>query len=86
MIRTRLASLTAWLTANLREKTVLFVGFWTDWAYLGAVLAKSVHAVHIPLIVLASPVRLAIQIVCDTRNFSGAACAPELAREDARRS
>lgn len=54
-IRERLDSLKAWLVANLREKTVLFVGFWSDWSYLGSVLAESVNAVHIPLVVLVDP-------------------------------
>jgi hypothetical protein len=43
------------MTANLPEKTVLFVGFWTDWSYLGSVLAESVNSVHIPLVVLIDP-------------------------------
>ncbi len=54
-IRERLLSLKVWLTANLREKTVLFVGFWTDWSYLGSILAESVNSVHIPLVVLVDP-------------------------------
>jgi hypothetical protein len=54
-IRDRLESLKIWLGANLREKTVLFVGFWTDWSYLGSVLAESVDSVHIPLVVLVDP-------------------------------
>jgi len=54
-IRDRLDSLKTWLRANLREKTVLFVGFWTDWGYLGNVLAESVDSVHIPLVVLVDP-------------------------------
>ena len=54
-IRERLDSLKVWLAANLPEKTVLFVGFWTDWSYLGRVLAESVNSVHIPLVVLVDP-------------------------------
>jgi SIR2-like domain len=54
-IRRRLESLKTWLRANLREKTVLFVGFWTDWSYLASVLAESVDSVHIPLVVLVDP-------------------------------
>jgi hypothetical protein len=54
-IRQRLDTLKVWLTANLREKTVLFVGFWTDWSYLGSVLAESVESAHIPLVVLVDP-------------------------------
>jgi hypothetical protein len=55
LIRDRLSSLRVWLEANLPEKTVLFVGFWTDWSYLGQVLADSVKSVHIPLVVLVDP-------------------------------
>ena len=55
VVRGRIDSLQVWLRANLREKTVLFVGFWTDWSYLGSVLAESVNAVHIPLVVLVDP-------------------------------
>lgn len=54
-IRERLDTLKTWLRAHLPEKTVLFVGFWTDWGYLGRVLADSVHSVHIPLVVLVDP-------------------------------
>lgn len=54
-IRRRLDSLSVWLEANLTEKTVLFVGFWTDWSYLTSVLANSVDSVHIPLVVLVDP-------------------------------
>jgi hypothetical protein len=30
-----------WMAANLREKDLLVVGFWSDWSYLNAVLAEA---------------------------------------------
>lgn len=37
-ISDRIAKTKAWLAANLRQKDLLVVGFWSDWAYLNAVL------------------------------------------------
>jgi NAD-dependent SIR2 family protein deacetylase len=54
-IRDRILSLTGWLAANLPERNVLMVGFWTDWAYLGQILTKAVSAIHLPSVILVDP-------------------------------
>lgn len=37
-IADRIAKSKAWMAANLRQKDLLVVGFWSDWAYLNTVL------------------------------------------------
>jgi NAD-dependent SIR2 family protein deacetylase len=55
LLRQRIYELSQWLGANLPEKDVLFVGFWTDWSYLNSVLAEHLNATHLPLVVLVDP-------------------------------
>ena len=38
VIAERIAKTKVWMAANLRQKDLLVVGFWTDWDYLNAVL------------------------------------------------
>jgi hypothetical protein len=38
-IADRIAKTKAWMAVNLRHKDLLVIGFWSDWAYLNAVLA-----------------------------------------------
>lgn len=47
-IAARIANIQAWLTPNLRGKDWLFIGFWTDWAYLNKVLADALKDVNRP--------------------------------------
>jgi hypothetical protein len=54
-IRDRILSITGYLGANLAEKSLLFVGFWTDWSYLNEVLEQAVKAYHLALVVLVDP-------------------------------
>lgn len=54
-VRARLASAQQWLRANLPEKDLVFLGFWSDWSYLNSVLSESVHSVHAPFVVLVDP-------------------------------
>ena len=54
-VRARLASAQQWLRANLPEKDLVFLGFWSDWSYLNSVLSESVHSVHAPLVILVDP-------------------------------
>jgi NAD-dependent SIR2 family protein deacetylase len=54
-IRDRIASSTGWLQANLPEKDIIFVGFWSDWIYLNDVFANYFHAVHGSMVVLVDP-------------------------------
>jgi hypothetical protein len=44
-IATRLASSTIWLRANLPNRDLLIVGFWTDWAYLNSILEEALAGV-----------------------------------------
>jgi len=59
-VRARLASAQQWLRANLPEKDLVFLGFWSDWSYLNAVLSESVHSVHAPLVILVDPQSAAV--------------------------
>lgn len=45
VIQQRLEKTKTWMAANLREKDLLVVGFWSDWAYLNAVLGQVIQAV-----------------------------------------
>lgn len=47
--------LTNWLSANLRERDVVFLGFWTDWAYLNEVFEQSVSSIERGMIVIVNP-------------------------------
>jgi len=39
-IATRIARSKEWMAANLQQKDLLVVGFWTDWAYLNTILGS----------------------------------------------
>lgn len=41
VIATRIAKSTTWIAANLREKDILVVGFWSDWAYFNDILGAA---------------------------------------------
>jgi len=41
VIAGRIAKSRTWMAANLREKDLLVVGFWSDWAYLNEILGKA---------------------------------------------
>jgi hypothetical protein len=41
VIAARIAKSTTWISANLREKDLLVVGFWTDWSYFNGILGKA---------------------------------------------
>jgi hypothetical protein len=40
----RLEKTKKWMAANLREKDLLVVGFWSDWAYLNSILGQAIRA------------------------------------------
>ncbi len=42
-VRTRITSCSQWLAINLPGKDLVVVGFWTDWGYLGSVLADAIN-------------------------------------------
>jgi len=54
-LRSRIASAGGWLEANLPEKDLIFIGFWSDWNYLNDILANYFHSVHGSLVVLVDP-------------------------------
>jgi hypothetical protein len=41
----RIAKTRTWMAANLREKDLLIIGFWTDWKYLNGILASALTGV-----------------------------------------
>ena len=41
LVAARIAKTKVWMAANLRNKDLLVVGFWSDWSYLNAVLAEA---------------------------------------------
>src|ERR1019366_1660698 len=55
VIQQRLASCTTWLNANIVGKDIVFVGFWSDWAYLAPVLASALTGIRASLVVLVDP-------------------------------
>jgi SIR2-like domain len=54
-IRDRISSLKTWMLANVPQKDLLVVGFWSDWGYLNEVLEDCVSTVRAPLVVLVNP-------------------------------
>jgi hypothetical protein len=54
-LRDRIASASGWLQANLPEKDLIFIGFWSDWTHLNDVFANYLHAVHGSMVVLVDP-------------------------------
>lgn len=54
-IQTRIQTSTAWLAANLREKDIVVVGFWSDWAYLNSLLEASLVSAHPATVVVVDP-------------------------------
>src|SRR4051812_14601986 len=45
IIASRIEKSRVWMAANLREKDLLVVGFWTDWAYLNEVIGNALTGV-----------------------------------------
>ena len=54
-LKSRLADLDIWLRAHLVGRDVIFLGFWSDWAYLNEIFERSVDAVEGGLIVIVNP-------------------------------
>jgi hypothetical protein len=55
---TRIENSTAWLRANLPGRDLVFVGFWSDWAYLNTVLVDAIKTTKPPLVILVDPASL----------------------------
>lgn len=54
-IKTRIQTTQDWLTANLREKDLIVVGFWSDWAYLNVILEGCLTSAHPATVVVVDP-------------------------------
>lgn len=54
-ISTRTAKSTTWMTANLREKDLLVVGFWSDWSYFNDILGDALANVSPSSVTLVDP-------------------------------
>ncbi len=48
-ISVRMKKTLTWMAANLREKDLLVIGFWTDWLYLNSVFADALSEVAAPI-------------------------------------
>lgn len=48
-----------WMAANLRERDLLVIGFWSDWDYLNGVLGDALTDVNPASIVLVDPISVA---------------------------
>lgn len=55
VIKARIAKTTTWMAANLREKDLLVVGFWSDWSYLNGVLGSAMSNVSPMSVTLVDP-------------------------------
>jgi len=44
-IARRITSCTTWMAANLRQKDLLVVGFWSDWGYLNQIVGSALQGV-----------------------------------------
>lgn len=51
----RIASSERWLSANLLDKDLLVVGYWSDWDYLNAVLARTLGAARPSKVIVVDP-------------------------------
>ena len=54
-VRDRIESSSGWLQANIPEKDLIFVGFWSDWIYLNDAFANYFHSAHGSMVVLVDP-------------------------------
>jgi hypothetical protein len=54
-VRQRLSELQTWIGARLQGRDVVFLGFWSDWAYLNAVFESSVTSLENALVVIVNP-------------------------------
>ena len=54
-IRERIAQLETWIRARLLGRDVVFLGFWSDWAYLNAIFETAVTSLENALVVIVNP-------------------------------
>jgi hypothetical protein len=55
VLRDRHAQFKTWLAANLRERDLLFVGFWSDWSYLNDIFQDALGGIDKGLVVIVNP-------------------------------
>ena len=55
VLRQRIKSSLSWLRANLFEKDLVFVGFWSDWVYFNRLFAHYLKSAHGQSVVLVDP-------------------------------
>jgi len=53
--RSRIENAKKWLETYLREKHLVFVGFWSDWYYLNSILESCLSKIERQLVVLVNP-------------------------------
>lgn len=44
-----------WLRGNLRDRDLIFIGFWSDWGYLNDILVEALRGVEPPLVLVVDP-------------------------------
>jgi len=54
-LASRIQSLTVWLQANLAGRDLIFVGFWSEWAYLNKIFLEAFEGTKSPFVVLVDP-------------------------------
>lgn len=54
-IRTRISELQTWVKGRLQGRDVIFLGFWSDWAYLNEVFQSSVTSIENALVLIVNP-------------------------------
>jgi SIR2-like domain len=52
LLKSRHEQFRAWLSANLRERDLLFVGFWSDWSYLNDIFQDALGGIDKGLVVI----------------------------------
>ncbi len=55
VIASRIAKTKTWMAANLRERDLLVVGFWSDWDYLNAILGEALKDVAPASVIVVDP-------------------------------
>lgn len=54
-LKTRHQQFKAWLSANLKERDLVFVGFWSDWSYLNDIFQDALGGIDKGLVVIVNP-------------------------------
>ncbi len=54
-VRERIEGFKAWLAAHLPDKDFVFIGFWSDWAYLNAIIEEALSTVKPATVILVDP-------------------------------